>query len=126
MNVPNQRTSPEGLEGFSLDQLNSLWRILDPDQRAFVTLYYDRSRKLNKLATDAWNKRADRLQYLLDYCKANKYTDHGTREKIIHDWVFTDANDDWLRYTREVRRCLVAIDTELKMASLLAAVPSAR
>jgi hypothetical protein len=118
--VPNQRTSQEGLEGYSFGELNSLWRMLDTDQRAFITLYYERSRKLNQQATEAFSKRQERLQFLLAYCKANRYTEHNTREKIINDWVFNDANDDWLRFSREVRRCQVAIDTELKMATLLA------
>lgn len=125
MTVPQQRTSPEGLEGFTFQELAYLWRKLDAAQRAYIIAYYERSRKLNKMATDAWNKRADRIQYLLEWCKANKYNEHNTREKIAHDWVFNDANDDWLRCCREVRRCLVAIDMELKMASLTAGVPVA-
>lgn len=124
MTVPNQRTSPEGLN-YLFAEMSHLWSRLDPDTREYINLYHRRSRKLNKLATDAWNRRSDRLQYLLAYCKANKYTEHGTREKILHDWVFNDANDDWLRYSREVQRCQAAIDMELKMTSLLAAVPVA-
>lgn len=120
MTAPQPRVSPEGLEGYTLEQLDSLWRILDPGQRAYVKMYYERARKFNKMATDALNKRQARLSYLLDYSKANGLTEYNTREKIIHDWVFTDANDDWLRWGREARRCQVAMDVELKMASLLA------
>lgn len=120
--VPNQRTSSEdqgGLAGFSTAELSFIWQRLDDTQREFITLYYHRARKLNKQATDAWNKRASRLQFLLDYCKANRYSDHNTREKILNDWNFNDANDDWLRFSREVKRCEAAIAMELKMGLLI-------
>lgn len=120
--IPRPRTSPEaGLEGYSPAELASIWQQLDASQREFITLYYRRARDLHKKATDAWNKRGNRLQYLLDYCKANKYNDFQTRQKIINDWVFCDANDDWLRFGREIRRCEVAIDMELKMSMLIPA-----
>lgn len=130
MTAPKQRTStegPVGLEGYSVDDLYFIWQRLDDSQREYVTMYYHRARKLSKLATDAWNKRASRLQYLLDYCEVNNYNDFQTRQKVITDWVFTDANDDWLRFSREVRRCQVAMDTELKMGLLKlgSEVPSA-
>lgn len=120
--VPNQRTSTEdqgGLAGFSTDELNFIWQRLDASQREFITLYYNRARKLNKQATDAWNKRAYRLQFLLEYCEVNGYTDHNTREKILNDWAFNDANDDWLRFSREIKRCEAAIAMELKMGLLI-------
>lgn len=128
MTAPQQRVSPEGqagLQGYSVEQLNSLWSILRPDQREYVTTNYERAKKFNKMATDALNKRQNRMAYLIDYCRVNNYTEFNTREKIINDWTFTDANDDWLRWSREVKRCQVAIDMELKMASLLAGVPVA-
>lgn len=125
--IPNQRTSPEGLEGYSTGELAYIWKQLDETEREYIRMYYARIRKYNKLATEALDKRQDRMKYLLDYCKANGYTDFNAREKIIHDWVFNDANDDWLRWGREVKRCQVAIDTQLKMGPLLKLeVPSAR
>lgn len=126
INVPQPRTSPEGLQGYTPEQLNSIWARLSPGQREYIRLYYDRLRRLNKQAVDAWNKRADRLQYLMAYCEANGYNEFQTRQKIINDWVFVDSSDDWLRFSREAHRCEVAIDMELKMAFLLSEENSAR
>lgn len=120
--IPNPRSSTEGVTGMTLEQLHSIWTILDQTQREYVTLYYHRARKYHKLATEALDRRQKRVAYLVDYCRANKYSEHGTREKIINDWTFNDANDDWLRWLREAQRCESAINMELKMASLLAGV----
>lgn len=122
--VPEQRQSvedfgPMGLEGFSMAELHYIWQRMDDSQREYITLYYHRARKLHKQATDAWNKRADRLAYLLEYCRQNGYNDFQTRQKVINDWVFNDANDDWLRFSREIRRCEAAMNTELKMTQLM-------
>lgn len=120
--IPEQRRHPSGdagLVGYSTAELSYIWQRLDASQREFITGYYRRARDLHKKATEAWNKRADRLQYLLDYCAANKYNEFQTRQKIINDWTFTDANDDWLRFGREIQRCEVAIDMELKMSLLI-------
>lgn len=118
--IPSPRYSTEGFTGMDLGELNYIWQRLDAAQREYITLYYQRARKYNKLATEALDKRQKRLAYLIDYCKVNNYTEHGTREKIINDWAFNDANDDWLRWLREAQRCESAMTMELKMASLLA------
>lgn len=104
----------------STTEMSYAWRLLDQKQREYVRTLYDRFRRFTKLATEAYNKRQDRLQYLLIYCQQNKYTEFGTREKIINDWTFSDASDDWLRCTREARRCKEALELELKMALVFA------
>lgn len=120
--VPKQRVSPEspeGLDGFSTSELAWIWKNMDGTEREYIRGYYARIRKYSKLATEALEKRQERMAYLIDYCKANGFTEFNTREKIINDWVFTDANDDWLRWGREVKRCETAINTQLKMSMLL-------
>lgn len=121
--IPEQRQPMGivGMAGYSVGELNFIWQRLDASQREFITGYYRRARDLHKKATDAWNKRASRLAYLIDYCSVNKYNEFQTRQKIINDWTFTDANDDWLRFSREIQRCEAAIDMELKMSQLIPA-----
>ena len=120
--VPQQRPPAESLSGegpgMNAAEMSYAWRLLDNKQREFVKTMYDRYRRFNKLATEAYNKRQDRMQYLLLYCKSNKFTEFNTREKIINDWTFSDANDDWLRCLREAGRCKEALEMELKMSML--------
>ncbi len=124
MTAPAQRKPVEdqpgfGLDGFNPGLLNYIWPRLDQSQRSYITMYYHKLRKLNMQATEAWTKRANRLSYILAYCEKNKYTEHNTREKITNDWVFNDANDDWLRYCREIKRCEAAMRTELQFGLLI-------
>lgn len=119
--VPQQRPPaepPNEGPGMSTAEMSYAWRMLDQEQREYVKTLYDRFRRFNKLATQSYNKRMDRLQWLLVYCRQNKFTDFNTREKIIKDWEFNDANDDWLRQLREAQRCKEALELELKMAML--------
>lgn len=120
--APKQRppAEPMGGEGpgMSTAEMSYAWRLLDAKQREYVKALYDRFRRFTQLATIAYNKRMDRLQWLLLYCKQNNFTDFNTREKIINDWEFSDANDDWLRCLREAQRCKDALELELKMSLL--------
>lgn len=114
MSIPGQRVSPEASPAW--EALHRIWDRLDPATQQYISLYHARLRKANKEATDAWNKRQSRGQYLQDYCDQNGYSEFNKREKIIKDWAYNDANDDMIRWTREAERCWAAIQAELNMA----------
>lgn len=125
MTIPNQRTSTEGLQGFSPSLLSVIGKSLRGHERAYITLYWHRMRKSNEEATHASNKWQERNAFLKEYCRVNQYTEHQTREKMRLDYALNDAMDAWSWHTREAARCESVIAMELSARLLLGLVPDA-